>query len=374
MWVGRTDTSTSRSRTSTALLAALATVVGIAFALFTSLTLGTNSADAIASPTYGVTDLGTLGGQYSAAYGINDSGQVVGSSETSDWAVIQPFLYENGQMQDLNSLIPQDSGWSLNFAEAINTAGQIVGEGEINGQNHAFLYENGQMQDLDTLGSQYSAAYGINDKGQVVGSLYTSAGDPHAFLYENGQMQDLDTLGRYYFAYDINDSGQVVGYSANSDWVPQPFLYENGQMQDLNSLIPQDSGWSLQYAYGINKSGQIVGEGLVNGQTHAFLLTPPEAPQLNLPADITREATGPEGAVVNFTATATDNKDGTFAADCSPAPGSVFELGTTTVNCSATDTDGNTTPGSFNVTVKDTTLPTITGVPADQSVQATSSS
>jgi hypothetical protein len=45
-------------------------------------------------------------------------------------------------------------------------------------------------------------------------------------------------------------------------------------MVDLNDLIAQDSQWILQMAAGINDSGQIAGQGLINGETHAFLATP----------------------------------------------------------------------------------------------------
>jgi hypothetical protein len=45
-------------------------------------------------------------------------------------------------------------------------------------------------------------------------------------------------------------------------------------MLDLNSLIPSGSSWDLLEAYGINNAGQIVGEGLLNGQSHAFVLDP----------------------------------------------------------------------------------------------------
>jgi probable HAF family extracellular repeat protein len=88
-------------------------------------------------------DLGTLGGSLSYAYGINDSRQVVGTSNTTDNGNGAPhaFLYSDGQMQDLNDLIPADSGWHLREARAINNSGQIVGEGTINGslQNRLFL-------------------------------------------------------------------------------------------------------------------------------------------------------------------------------------------------------------------------------------------
>jgi hypothetical protein len=50
------------------------------------------------------------------------------------------------------------------------------------------------------------------------------------------------------------------------------FLYSGGQIKDLTSLLTPGSGWILQVADSINKAGQIVGTGMINGQTHAFLL------------------------------------------------------------------------------------------------------
>jgi hypothetical protein len=83
------------------------------------------------------------------------------------------------------------------------------------------------------------------------------------------------------------------------------------------------------------------------------------------------EATGPSGAVVNYDApTASDLVDGPVPVTCSPASGSTFALGTTTVHCSATDAAGNTATKNFNVTVVDTTPPALT-VPAGITVPAT---
>jgi probable HAF family extracellular repeat protein len=84
-------------------------------------------------------DLGTLpGGTSSFAFGLNDSGQVVGDSYNASG---QPhaFVWQNGTMSDLNDLIPPGSGWVLGNATAINNAGQIVGVGSHNGQGRAFL-------------------------------------------------------------------------------------------------------------------------------------------------------------------------------------------------------------------------------------------
>lgn len=48
-------------------------------------------------------------------------------------------------------------------------------------------------------------------------------------------------------------------------------------MQNLNNLIPKDSGWQLVLPTAINNRGQITGQGTINGQSHAFLLTPVDA-------------------------------------------------------------------------------------------------
>ncbi|MDX6408467.1 MAG: hypothetical protein QOE13_1538 [Gaiellaceae bacterium] len=84
------------------------------------------------------------------------------------------------------------------------------------------------------------------------------------------------------------------------------------------------------------------------------------------------EANGPKGSIVNFTTpTATDNVDGPIAGvNCSPASGSVFPLGTTAVTCSTSDSRGNQSAATFNVTVADTTAPNLI-VPATRNVYAT---
>lgn len=90
---------------------------------------------------------------------------------------------------------------------------------------------------------------------------------------------------------------------------------------------------------------------------------------LNLPANITVEATGPAGAPATFTASATDVAGGPDPVTCNPPSGSIFALGTTTVTCSATDSNNVTFTGTFTVTVQDTTAPTLT-LPASITVDA----
>ena len=82
-------------------------------------------------------------------------------------------------------------------------------------------------------------------------------------------------------------------------------------------------------------------------------------PKLSLPGDVTAQATGPNGAVVSYSATATDVVDGSRPVTCTPASGSSFPIGATTVHCSATDAHGNTANGTFTVHV---TAPTVTSL------------
>ncbi len=101
-------------------------------------------------------DLGSLGRQ-SCACGINASGKVVGYSLTYQYDD-HAFLYSNGTMTDLGVL-----GGDYSYAYGINDSGQIVGYSD----GHAFLYSGSTMKDLGTLGGTTSRAYGINASGQA---------------------------------------------------------------------------------------------------------------------------------------------------------------------------------------------------------------
>jgi len=75
-------------------------------------------------------------------------------------------------------------------------------------------------------------------------------------------------------------------------------------------------------------------------------------PTLTLPANITVDATSPAGAVVTYSASATDIVSGAVTVNCSRPSGSTFPIGTTTVTCSAADAPGNSVSGNFNVLVQ----------------------
>lgn len=180
------------------------------------------------APTGATAPLGTLGGTDSRAFGINDTGQIVGVSATRyDWL------------------------------------------------HHAFLYQKGRLTDLGTLGGDDSEARAINNRGQVAGWAQPTTGEEHACLFSENRITDLGTLGGDSSqAYGINNGGVVVGWSATGRGGSSAFLWRDGVMFDLNRWVANERGWHLSHAYGINDRGQIVGSGLSPRGSRAFLLTP----------------------------------------------------------------------------------------------------
>ena len=128
---------------------------------------------------------------------------------------------------------------------------------------------------MDTGGNYYdSRAIAINQKGDVLITVQqsnggTQAGPVASYLYNasTGQVTNLTALtgGSGMIAAALNNKDQAAGNG---------FLYSNGMIQTLSSLISSSSGWSNLNATGINDAGQIVGQGLINGQEQAFLMTP----------------------------------------------------------------------------------------------------
>jgi probable HAF family extracellular repeat protein len=222
----------------------------------------------------GMVDIGSLGGGSSAAFGVNDSGQVVGWSEVITGQAPHAFVWTLAEgMTDLGTL--GDPSWQ-SVATAINESGQIVGWSRSSklGDVHAFSWTaGGGMVDLGTLGGTRSSAEAVSDSGQVVGSSHL-AGDAEmrAFSWTTTGMVNLGVLtsgSTLSAAAGVNSSGQVVGYSYLHP-APEPHAVSwtsGGALIDLGTL-----GGTTSAAAAINESGLIAGYStLADGTQHAVV-------------------------------------------------------------------------------------------------------
>jgi probable HAF family extracellular repeat protein len=147
----------------------------------------------------------------------------------------------------------------------------------------AYYAHDGQAVSLgrpDTPGS-FSAAYGVNNSGQVVGASSVDGHQTVAFVDTSGRgMVSLGTLGGpSSTALGINNLGLVVGQSSLPDGTyygsPRAFVDSGHKMLDLNTLVSPDSGFLLASASGVNDAGQIATYGVdSSGTDHILLLTP----------------------------------------------------------------------------------------------------
>lgn len=226
-----------------------------------------------AAQTYAITDLGTLGGMDSHAYGLNNHGVIVGDASLTNGS-LHAFMYTNGMMMDLGTL-----GGTNSCAYGVNDAGQVVGDADLpGGMHHGFMATNGMMMtDMGTLGGTNSVAYCINAMGQITGDGDLTNGLHHAFMSTNGMggMMDLDpgdpasTSGHW-----MNGAGTVVGDSQLGTGNPHAVMMTTGgtgmMMNAMGTL-----GGASSTAHSINMMGQIVGGSqLTNGTAHAFLAMP----------------------------------------------------------------------------------------------------
>ena len=241
-----------------------------------------------------LTDLGTLGGSNSIAFGMNDSESVVGEAETStsdpngeDFCgfgthlICQPFYWQNSVMTPLRTL-----GGNNGVANWVNRFGTVVGQAENATTDttcpapqklefKAVSWENGKAKELHVKnGDPESIAFAINDYGKIVGGSGTcTAFNPiflnnlqpvHALLWEKGKVVDLGSLGGSYgnLATFINNQGQVVGFSdLAGDTTSHGFLWTKANgMQDLGTY-PGDIGSA---AIGINNLGVIAGLSVID--------------------------------------------------------------------------------------------------------------
>lgn len=197
-------------------------------------------ASALAAPQYDITDLGALG-WLSMAYGINDLGQVVGTSFL-DHGGRNAFVWADGIMVDLGEIYLEIYGISSAFE--INNSGQIIGDifNPYSGRRGAFICDT--INPLDYV-SDTNTVRGINNSGQMTGQ--TTNGQ--AFLLDD----DITTIipGNNGVGLSINDHGQVAGGTNGL-----AFVYDESNGFVNLGTMEGDDGSDAQ---DINNYGQVVG-------------------------------------------------------------------------------------------------------------------
>ncbi|KGM41296.1 hypothetical protein JY96_17835 [Aquabacterium sp. NJ1] len=173
--------------------------------------------------TAGMTSLLTANMVSGSAQAINNLGQVALNYSTLDDATSHAGIWSNNTLIEL--------GTNADVL-ALNDKGQAVGLMGI----HAALWNGTTYTDLGTLGGDFSAAIGINNRGQIIGNSTTMPNNwiDHAVLWdESGNMIDLDQFipsellaqGLIPRLRAINDDGVIIGDITNQEWSnPMPFM------------------------------------------------------------------------------------------------------------------------------------------------------
>ncbi len=235
---------------------------------------------------------------------------------------------------NVNNLATNDGSFTITSGSNFATSGALVNNGTVTVGPSSTLTVNGNYTQAApaTLDLQLGGAPATNLFGQL---------DVQGSASLNGTLEAGLTDG---YTPSLTDDFTVASYAAHT-----------GSFASLQ--LPLTSAVGFVAAVG--------GTGVMLDASALIVLS-------NVPGNITVEATGPAGAVVDYpTPTLTDLVDPAPTLTATPASGSTFLLGRTTVTVTATDHSGNSTSAHFIITVQDTTPPVISNVPPNQTVEAT---
>jgi hypothetical protein len=216
------------------------------------------------------------------ANSVNSSNVAVGSVDSG--SLQRGVIYSGGSATVITQTTANGSYFLTAFG--INDSGRIVGQGIDPGnaaRNVGIVYDIGQNMAFEVgalPGLNGALAFGVSNTGYVVGSSMLNQGPGMPFIWsDQGGMVAIPLASGTSegSARAVNSAGWVVGDDSSAFAIP--FLYDGTTTYRLADLIPPNSGWDLSMntsssALGISEDGVIVGTGVHNGETHAYAMVP----------------------------------------------------------------------------------------------------
>ncbi len=317
-------------------------------------------------------DLGTLGGTYSSATAVNGAGQVIGVATTAGDAQTHGLLYANGSLSDLGTF-----GGPNSFPRAINNPGQIVGSADnTNGESRAFLWQNGNLLDLNDLlpansGWVLTSAQFINDAGRIVGT---------------GTLNGVDQT----FILDLSSANHAPVANAGADRTVEcgtQVTLDAGQSSDPDgdalAFEWSSAGFTLGtnatltgfFTLGTNVVTLKVTDACGEYSQAAVIVTVVDTtpPSIVGPGAVTVAAgTNCQAAVPGIVSQAVVSDGCTPSSSItvvqSPAAGTLVGLGQHVITLTAMDNSGNSSNAVVLLTVLDSTPPVILSAPVSSTV------
>jgi hypothetical protein len=216
------------------------------------------------------------------ANSVNASMVAVGSVDAG--SLQRGVIYSGGSATIITQTTAKGSYFLTAFG--INDSGRIVGQGidpTNAARNVGIVYDTGQSSAFEVgalPGMNGALAFGVSNTGYVVGSSMLNQGSGLPFIWsDQGGIvaMPLATGTSEGNARAVNSAGWAVGTDSSAFAIP--FLYDGTTTYRLADLLPPNSGWDLSMntsssADGISDDGVIVGTGVHNGDIHAYAMVP----------------------------------------------------------------------------------------------------
>jgi probable HAF family extracellular repeat protein len=221
------------------------------------------------------TQLAGVTGDWSAAIGIDEHGQVAGVAGVGAPGEMHAFVVSHGAEVPLPLPAQSSAAYLVAGAKVAGVYATSMG------QTHGFVATGSQLTDLGTLGGSASAPYGMNARGDVAGASETTAGTLHAFVAPGGgALVDLGvpTGALTSEARGVSDSGQVAGNAYDSNGASRPVVFVPGH--EPIELLPSDASnpYASATVVGVAPNGLIAGWGMPRdpsvGPSRCLLWTP----------------------------------------------------------------------------------------------------